>query len=272
MITNKSFERALHKWELWIKAVEDARTALGESDAETCYAYAGKILNTLRLPAKLALRVYFLSCVFSSYKHGDYFVFGEIRLPPPEKCKPMWSQDSLKVSYLRPYPPAILTKKDVHRLLDDHSYYGDALGMSLSAAIREIFAPRFIVLDPQHPIRQIGSKMKRCMDTDVATKCAKMAESMKYEDINRRYGWKPQKGAYWNTNRGTRSKRNRFPTVRRYVRLGKKLLSNSPEESKIYFLEYLPDSMEQIACSMNMTGLRTQIDQAFSAAIARARG
>jgi len=37
-------------------------------------------------------------------------------------------------------------------------------------------------------------------------------------------------------------------------------------------LEFLSDSAEQIARSINMTGLRTEIDQAFTAAIARAGG
>lgn len=37
-------------------------------------------------------------------------------------------------------------------------------------------------------------------------------------------------------------------------------------------IEFLPDSAEQIARSINMTGLRTEIDQAFAAAIARAGG
>ena len=36
-------------------------------------------------------------------------------------------------------------------------------------------------------------------------------------------------------------------------------------------LEFLSDSAEQIARSINMIGLRTEIDQAFAAAIARAR-
>ena len=37
-------------------------------------------------------------------------------------------------------------------------------------------------------------------------------------------------------------------------------------------LEFLSDSTEQIARSINMTGLRTVIDQVFTATIARARG
>ncbi len=37
-------------------------------------------------------------------------------------------------------------------------------------------------------------------------------------------------------------------------------------------LEFLSDSAEQIARSINMTGVRTKIDQSFAAAIARAGG
>ena len=37
-------------------------------------------------------------------------------------------------------------------------------------------------------------------------------------------------------------------------------------------LEFLPDSAEQIAHTINMTGLRTVIDHAYTAAIARAKG
>jgi len=42
--------------------------------------------------------------------------------------------------------------------------------------------------------------------------------------------------------------------------------------SKRNDLEFLSDSAEQIARSINMTGLRTKIDQAFQTAIARAGG
>lgn len=37
-------------------------------------------------------------------------------------------------------------------------------------------------------------------------------------------------------------------------------------------LEFLADSAEQIAHSINMTGLRSEVEQAFAAAIARAGG
>ena len=263
MIRNESVERALHQWQPWVKAVEEARTALSESDAETCYAYAGKALKTLRLPTKLALRVYFLSCVFSSYKHGEHFVFSEIRLPPLEKLKAQWPPYRVEVENWHPLPPAILTKKDVHRLLHDHGYYGAVLGMSLSAAIREIFAPYFMVVNQQHPVRQIGSKIKRGLDFGKAVACATMKESMTYKEIGEKFGWAIQKDAYY------RKKRYRCSTAYRYVRLGKKLISNSLEERKLGSVEFLPDSPEQIARSINMAGLRTEIDQAFETAIAR---
>ena len=45
-----------------------------------------------------------------------------------------------------------------------------------------------------------------------------------------------------------------------------------PKKDREIQLEFLADSAEQIARSVNMTGLRTEIDQAFAAAIARAGG
>ena len=101
-----------------------------------------------------------------------------------------------------------------------------------------------------------------------------MKESMKCEEINRKFGWRAQKSAYCTRDdlTGAGIKRNRFPTVRRYVQLGRKLISDSCEKHNRNFPEFLADSAEQIAESMDKTGLRDKITQAFTAAIARARG
>lgn len=236
MIKNESVERALHRWEPWVKAVEDGRGWLcSDATAEASWDYAGAVLKTLRLPAKATLRVYFLSCVFSSYKHGERFVFSEIRPPPLEKWKPPWSREStgrqVEVRNLHPLPPAILTKKDAYRLLN---YCRDfrVLNMSPSEAIRKIYAPGFMVLDQEHPVRQIGSKMKRCMSPDIAITCANLKESMTHKEIGDKFGWAIQKGAYG--QKGTYVKRNRCSTARRYVRVGRKLTSTlGPLDDKI---------------------------------------
>ncbi len=227
MIKPESVERTLHRWEPWIKAVEDARGWLGsDASAEACWAYADAALKTLRLPTKATLRVYFLSCAFSSYKHGEHFVFSEIRLPPPEMRKPPWAGEEIgsqvKVQNLRPLPPAILTKKDVCGLLSRCRDFR-VLNKSPIEAVREIYAPYFMVLDQQHPVRQMGSKMKRGMNLDIAIACANLEGSMTQREMGDKFGWKTQKGAYG--KQGTYRKRDRCSTARRYVRLGRKLIS-----------------------------------------------
>jgi hypothetical protein len=226
MIRNDTVERALHHWEPWLNAVEEARTSLKNSDKETRWSYAGAVLRTMGLPTKSSLRVYFLSCVFSSYKRGDTYVFGELRVPPELKGKSFpnrgigYKQD---VSCLSPLPPAILTRKDVENLLRDPRY-SDIFRRSLGKKeVRKFYMSRFILLNQEHPLRQIASKMKRYVNSDIAVACAKMKESMTYPQLGDRFGWAIQKDAH--------GKSNRCSTAHRYVLLGRKLISASvPKE------------------------------------------
>jgi len=226
MIKNVTVERALHRWEPWLNAVEEARTRLKDSDAETCWSYAGTALGALGLPAKWLLRLYFLSCVFSSYKHGDTYVFGEINLPLKQEWKAGFLYDSSvrqpDASSFRPLPPAIMTKKDAEHLL---SYCRNfhILNKSSAEAFRKIYAPYLMMLRREHPLRYVASKVKRCVDSDRAIACAKMKESMTHRQIGEKFGWAIQKDAH--------GKRNCCSTSRRYVLLGRRLLSTSgPKE------------------------------------------
>jgi hypothetical protein len=221
MIRNDTVERALHHWAPWLNAVEEARTSLMNSDKETRWSYAGAVLRTMRLPTKSSLRVYFLSCVFSSYKRGDTYVFGELRVPPELKGKPfpirsIWYKQD--VSGVSPLPPAILTRKDVKNLLRVPRY-SYIFHRSLDKEIRKFYMSRFMLLNQEHPLRQIASKMKRYVNSDIAVACAKMNESMTYPQIGDKFGWAIQKDAH--------GKRNRCSTARRYVLLGRKLISAS---------------------------------------------
>jgi hypothetical protein len=220
MIRNDTVERALHHWEPWLNAVEEARTSLKNSEKETLWSYAGAALRTMRLPTKSSLRVYFLSCVFSSYKRGDTCVFGELRVPPELKGK-LFINRSIRqeddVSSQSPLPPAILTRKDVENLLRDPRY-SDIFHRSLDKKeVRKFYTSRFILLNQEHPLRQITSKMKRYVNSDIAVACAKMKESMTYQQLGDKFGWAIQKDAH--------GKRNRCSTASRYVQLGRKLRS-----------------------------------------------
>jgi len=225
MIINDTVERELHHWAPWLNAVEEARTRLKNSDAEKRWSYAGAVLRTMRLPTKSSLRVYFLSCVFSSYKRGETYVFGELRVPPELKGK-LFTNRGIRheqdVSGLSPLPPAILTRKDVENMLGDYrcSYMFDR---SMNKEVRKFYTSRFILLNQEHPLRQIASKMKRYVDSDIALACAKMKESMTYRQIGEKFGWAIQKDAH--------GKHNRCSTARRYVLLGRRIINASaPKE------------------------------------------
>lgn len=224
MIKNVTVERTLHCWEPWLNAVEETRTRLKDSDAETCWSYSSTVLRTLGLPAKWLLRLYFLSCVFSSYKHGDQYVFGELSVPLQQKWKPSFLHNSIErqqdVPSFRPMPPAILTQKDAQCLL---SYCRNfhILNKTPAEAFRKIYAPYFMMLRQEHPLRHIASKMKRYVDSDRAIACAKMKESMTHRQIGGKFGWAIQKDAY--------GRRNRCSTSRRHVLVGRRLISTSSQ-------------------------------------------
>lgn len=225
MIRDVTVERALHRWEPWLNAVKEARTRLKYSDTETRWSYAGTVLRTLRLPTKSSFRLYFLSCVFSFYKRGETYVFSELRVPLELKGKLFPNNDighKQDNPSLRPSPPAIMTRKDAQNLL---GYCRNSYVLDISPAenIRKIYAPHFILLNQEHPLRQVASKMKRYVDSDIAIACAKMKKSMTYRQIGEKFGWAIQKDAH--------GKRNRCSTARRYGLLGKKLVSASvPKE------------------------------------------
>ncbi len=230
MTKNVIVERALHLWDPWVKSVEHGRRILyPDATADDCWNYAGEVLRTLKLPTKAVLRIYFLSCIFSSYNYGEDYIFSEIRLPPPEKRKagiPGWSN-------FYPLPPAILTKKEIQSALQWFGYNSPSSNMSPSKAISRFFGD-FIVLDDQHALRQKASKMKRYRNPDIAIACALMSkEGQTLAEISKKFGWKPQKGGLLSSQKGSaRMKRNRFPTASRHVRWGNKLIANSHEKNR----------------------------------------
>ena len=114
--------------------------------------------------------------------------------------------------------------------------------------------------------------MKRHTDPSKALLAARMKkDGLILKEINERFGWKPQKGSYGGKDgkRGAYQTRNRFPTASHYVRLGKKFLTGPSQEPAT--IEFLPDSWEQIASSIEAAGVKQMIDQAFQTAIARNR-
>jgi len=261
MIKDRNVERTLHSWPLWCKAVDEGRqqTQLIAGNSEKLWSYAGRVLESLQLPTKPLLRLYFLACIFSTYKHGDTYVFSEIEVPPflrqalrKLEVFPVYLSyllnEELNKAERRPLPPAIWSRQDIEFRQDSNDKY-------------------IMVLPKNHPLRQIGSQMKRGRDPDIAIQCARMTENTTEAEINERFGWKPQKGVYGTRNgKGVAHiKRNRFPTEHSYVRWGRKLIGTHSCP------EFLPDSAEQIAHSIDMTGLRAKIDQAFQVAIARSR-
>ena len=210
MIKSRNVERALHSWPPWCKAVDEGRqqTQVIDGNSKRLWSYAGKALKNLPLPPNPILRLYFLACIFSEYTYGGTYVFSKIKVPlflcqglPRLKVFPVYLKCLQNWPELKPLPPAIWSRQDVE-------FYRDSIRNK----------PFFdIVLSRHHPLRQIGSKIRRSIDTDKAIFCARMIDNgATYKEINDKFGWKPQKDNY--------GQKRRYPTAYRYVVLGKKLL------------------------------------------------
>jgi hypothetical protein len=213
MIKSRNVERALHSWPPWCKAVDEGRqqTQVIGGNSKRLWSYAGKVLKSLPLPPNPLLRLYFLACTFSEYTYEGNYVFSEIKVPPflcqglpklkvfPASLRCLLNWPELKVS-----PPEIWSQQDI-------KFYRDSIGS------KTIFYDRNIILSSRHPLRKIGSKMKRSIDTDKTIFCARMKDAgATSKEINDKFGWKPQKDNY--------GQKRRYPTAYRYVVLGKKLL------------------------------------------------
>lgn len=218
MIISKNVERALHSWPLWCKAVDEGRQQIQviDGNSKRLWSYAGKALKNLPLPLNPILRLYFLACVFSEYTYAGTYIFGEIKVPlflcqsfPKLKVFPVCLRDLLNRPVPQPLPPAIWSRQDVE-------FYRDSIRNK----------PFFdIVLSRHHPLRKIGSKMRRSIDTDEAIFCARMKDAgATIKELNDKFGWKPQEDSY--------GRKTRYPTAYRYVALGKKLLSAIEVKSK----------------------------------------
>ena len=128
---------------------------------------------------------------------------------PKLKVFPVCLRDLLNGPAPQPLPPAIWSRQDVE-------FYRDS----------NRSVPFFyIVLSRHHPLRKIGSKMRRSIDTDKAIFCARMNDiGASWTEINDKFGWKPQKDSY--------GQKRRYPIAYRYVALGRKLLSAIEVKSK----------------------------------------
>lgn len=242
MIKELIVERALHCWEPWVEAIEDARlrVELGQNDYRELWSCSGSILNGLNLPAKLLLRLYFFSCVYSEYKYGMVYSFNDIRLPTTAcedlndfswslrvlaACDAAWDyvglpqfryRPNLEILQQRPLPPAIWTNSDVSFALDWVEQNPFGLYTSVFQTLREIYSPYFMVLPPQHRLRQFVSKVKRRIDGHTAIEIAGMREQgYTNAEIGRKFGWKLQENEY--------GQRTRCSSASRYVQLGNRL-------------------------------------------------
>jgi len=215
MIKSNNVEKGLHSWLPWCSAVDEGRqqTQVITNNGKNVWSYAGEALKAIALPPDPLLRLYFLACIFSEYKHGDNYYYDEIKLPAslcqalrrlqgfPVKLRYLLNEE-LTEKERRPIPPEIWSRQDVE-------FYQNSIKIKFNY---------FIVLSRHHPLRQIGSKKKRSIDIERARLCAQMKDSgISYAEINSKFGWKPQKNSY--------GQKIRYPTAYRYVASGRKLLS-----------------------------------------------
>lgn len=251
MIKAISFERALHQWEPWLRAIADARLQ-SHLDSDTWWAYVKAIMRKLRFPSKPLLCLYFLSCVFSQYEINGAYCFENIRLPSilfdkfdrfNERIAPaiwrfIYVFDFLRIKLIRlcpdlmgmrerPLPPVIWTEQDIQLMLRWESHHGEYTfisGQDVSTKtnkpqeqLRKYYSPFFMVLAPDHAILRITSKVKRKIDDALAVRCAEMKdiEGYTYKRIGEKFGWALQEDSYL--------KLTRCSTARRYVRRGRQL-------------------------------------------------
>ena len=251
MIKARNFERTLHQWEPWLRAIADARLQ-SYSDADEWWAYAKTIMRKLRFPSKPLLCLYFLSCVFSQYAINGAYCFKNIRLPsilfdkfdrfneriaPAIWCfiyvfnflgiRPIRLCPDLMGMRERPLPPAVWNEHDVKLALSWESHHSGFTVVGQNGAIakngspgeqlRKYYSPFFILLAPEHPILKMASKFKQKIDDASAVRCAEMKdiEGYTYKQIGEKFGWALQADSYL--------KLTRCSTARRYVRRGRKL-------------------------------------------------
>ncbi len=240
MIKPKTFERALRNWEPWLNAVKQAHQDEESlvDNPEAWWSYAEAVLRGLRLPVKLMMCLYFLSCVFSSNEKGFYY-YKDIKLPPllygkydefTERLREtMWAtmvNDFMRIRPTkrwpdfkaigdRPTPPAVWHESDVQFVAEWESHHLSP-PYSITERIRTIYSPCFIMLPPDHPLLQIGSMMKREVNDELALSCAQMKEEgYTYKQIGEKFGWALHEDSYGNLTRCS--------TARRYVQRGRVL-------------------------------------------------
>lgn len=242
MIREVNVEKALHRWEPWVKAVGDVRAYIRVkgNDHEKLWYNSSLILMNLRFPAKLLFRLYFLSCVFSDYDHTMPSSLSRIQYPPFLLEKLVYFTQSARIINAtdmviefmderkfryrpdiellrrRPLPPAIWTNKDVHFALNWMGNNPYSFDMSISEMLRRSYGPYFMVLSPQHPLCQIVTKIKREINADIAVVCAEMKDQGNtYREIAEKFGWALQLNEY--------GKPVRSSTARRYAQRGRGL-------------------------------------------------
>jgi hypothetical protein len=237
LIKARNFERVLHQWEPWLRAVKDARLE-SHLDSDAWWAYAETIMRRLSFPSKPLLCLYFLSCVFSQYEINGTYCFDRIQLPSllfdkfdlfntkiaPAISRFVYAHDFLRIRPIRlcpdlmgmrerPLPPALWNKDDVEFALQWESHLVD----NPYEGLRKYYSPFFLVLPLDHAIVEIATKGKRRIDDALAIQCAEMKdiEGKTYAQIAERFGWARQEDSY--------GKPTRSSTARRYVRRGRKL-------------------------------------------------
>lgn len=251
MIKASNFERVLHQWEPWLRAVKDARLQ-SYLDSDAWWGYAKAVMRKLRFPSKSLLCLYFLSCVFSQYEINGTYCFEDIELPSilfdkfdsfnTRIAGAIWRFiyvfDFLRVRPIRicpdlmgmrerPLPPAVWNEHDVKFALQWESHHGNFTYVGEREvtteknnpyeSLRKYYSPFFMVLAPDHAILGITSKIKRKIDDALAVLCAEMkdVEGYTYSQIGDKFGWALQEDSYGN--------QTRCSTAQRYVRRGRKL-------------------------------------------------
>ncbi|MCK4789105.1 MAG: hypothetical protein KAV87_35515 [Desulfobacteraceae bacterium] len=251
MIKASNFERALHRWEPWLRGVKNARLQ-SHLDSDTWWAYAKAVMRNLHFPNKPLLCLYFLSCVFSEYEINGAYCFENIQLPPilfdkfdslnTRIAGAIWRftyvLDFLRIGLIRlcpdlmgmrerPLPPAVWNEHDVKLALQWERHHGNFTYVGRHGVIikknnpyeqlLKYYSPFFMVLAPDHAILGITSKIKRKIDDALAVLCAEMkdVEGYTYLQIGEKFGWALQEGSQENLLRCS--------TAQRYVRRGRKL-------------------------------------------------
>jgi hypothetical protein len=160
----KSFERALHNWEPWLKSIVYARKLFPGTRPHPALSKmkdtAWETLAKLGFPECTLMQCYWLACVFSDYDTENGFRFEELKLPGwfplpfGFRDEEFINKKFLDLKGGRIQPPVVWDEADLKFWRERYP-----LSRATGAVPQYVLNTDFMmVLSPLHPVRQYVSR------------------------------------------------------------------------------------------------------------------